>query len=345
MNISMRTKITLLFSITIAIVSIVLLLLFRYICGIILYNNAKSTLFDSVNRSADNINYDDEKSLLSENNNAIEYENGYLVIDEGLFNANSLIHTSLYDEDNTLLAGTSPISKELRRYQPTNNNFFSINSLEGSYQVYERSIKISNDSFLYIRGVMSIEGIIKQLSDITEITSYVIVLIIMLSSIFAYVFANRLIMPITRINSITSRINNEYDLNKRMNILKNNNEVNQLANSLDEMMERLEEAFANKNKLVTDISQEVRKPLSVIIAECEYMLDRKREQTEYQEALRTILRQSGVIYRLMNRVIEYINLDKKQNKFPISNINLSSIVNEIGKEMKLLKEKHLKKLG
>ena len=58
----MRVKITSMFTLSLMIISLLLLLVFRYICGIVLYNGAKNTLIDNVNRSVADIEYFSEKN-------------------------------------------------------------------------------------------------------------------------------------------------------------------------------------------------------------------------------------------------------------------------------------------
>ncbi len=339
-NLSIRKKITVMFTLSLTIVSLILLLVFRYICGSVLYNNAKNNLINNINASVNKISYYSDESFINENDNPINYENGYLVFEDELFNDNN-IQISIYGKDNKQIIGDSLIAKELRGLELINNNIFKIVSEVGTYQVYERNIKLNNDSFLWIRGIMSLEEVQNQLRDIAMIAIYVLLIVIILASLFAYTFAYKLIKPVIKINDITSDIYDEKDLKKRINIFRSNDEVNQLANSIDEMIGRLEEAFNNKSKFISAISQEIKTPLSVVIAKCEYMLDRKRNEEDYKEAFRTILKQSGRMHRLIKRINDYINLDAKQKDFPISDINLSSIVNDIGMEMKLLKDKNI----
>ena len=337
----MRVKITSMFTLSLMIISLLLLLVFRYICGIVLYNGAKNTLIDNVNRSVDDIEYFSEKNGDIDSKKIIEYENGYLFIDEELLENDSAVNISLYGMDNKLILGDNPISVELRTYQLVNNNIFNVENIDGKYQVYERNIILNNNSSLWIRGVLPLDGVIKQLRDITVITIYVILLVLVLSTLLSYLFARKLISPFMKIINSVSDIKGENDLKKRINIFDSSEEVNQLANTFDEMMNGIEETLDNKNKLISNMAQEIRTPLSVIITESEYMLDKQRNREEYKEALMTILKHSGYIHRLINRTIEYVNLDTKQRAYPINDIDLSSIVNDIGEEMQLLKEKNI----
>lgn len=66
------------------------------------------------------------------------------------------------------------------------------------------------------------------------------------------------------------------------------------------MFDRLDEAFEAERQFTSDASHELRTPVSVIRAQCEYTLERDRSPEEYREALEVISRQS----RRMTRLVE-----------------------------------------
>lgn len=51
------------------------------------------------------------------------------------------------------------------------------------------------------------------------------------------------------------------------------------------MFDRLDEAFEAERQFTSDASHELRTPVSVIRAQCEYTLERDRSPEEYREAL------------------------------------------------------------
>lgn len=181
----------------------------------------------------------------------------------------------------------------------------------------------------------------ERLSDITMTAVFLVPILTILASFLAYYMAGRMMSPIRRIRNLSSDIRDGSDLKRRMNFVGSNDEFHQLAGSIDKMMNRLEYAFEKESKLTSDVMDELRNPLTAIIAECEYMLDRERETSEYVDALGTILGQTGRMTDTMDGTLDYALLEQKLHKYPIGDMDYSSLVNEIGREMRMLADKDI----
>jgi heavy metal sensor kinase len=70
--------------------------------------------------------------------------------------------------------------------------------------------------------------------------------------------------PLNRIAQTASRIARAEDLNQRIEGAYPNDEVGQLAETFNEMMERLQDLFETQQQLVADVSHELRTPLATI---------------------------------------------------------------------------------
>ena len=181
----------------------------------------------------------------------------------------------------------------------------------------------------------------ERLHDIMMSAVFLIPILTILASVLAYHMAGRMMSPIRRIGELSSDIRDGSDLKRRMNFVGPNDEFYQLAGAIDKMINRLEYAFEKESRLVADVSDELRNPLSTIIAECEYTLDRDRDSSEYEAALRTILSQGERMTDVMNGVLDYSSLEQKLHKYPIGDIDYSSLVKEIGSEITVMNDKNI----
>ncbi|NSL88325.1 sensor histidine kinase [Chitinophaga solisilvae] len=111
--------------------------------------------------------------------------------------------------------------------------------------------------------------------------------------ITAGIFFSRFILqPIrhlmTQVKSISSR-----NLHLRLNVKQSQDEINELATTFNNMLDRLETAFETQNNFVSNASHELSTPLTAIIGETELALSKDRSQENYQLALRNILSEAG----------------------------------------------------
>lgn len=77
------------------------------------------------------------------------------------------------------------------------------------------------------------------------------------------------------------------------------------------MFDRLDEAFEAERQFTSDASHELRTPVSVIRAQCEYTLERDRSPEEYREALEVISRQSRRMTRLVEDMLSFTRLERR----------------------------------
>ncbi len=75
-------------------------------------------------------------------------------------------------------------------------------------------------------------------------------------------------------------------------------EVSRLAETLNEMLARLEAAFAHERRFVADASHELRTPLALLKAELEVALRRRRSREELEQALRSASDETDRLTRL-----------------------------------------------
>ncbi len=84
------------------------------------------------------------------------------------------------------------------------------------------------------------------------------------AAIGGYVLAGRSIRPLSRITTTARAIGRSGDLRRRIDPPGTCDEVGQLAETFNQMLERLEDVFAAEQRFVADASHELRTPLTVL---------------------------------------------------------------------------------
>ncbi|WP_212002579.1 HAMP domain-containing sensor histidine kinase [Chitinophaga sp. HK235] len=105
-------------------------------------------------------------------------------------------------------------------------------------------------------------------------------------------FSRYILRPIrdimNQVKSISSR-----NLHLRLDAKQSRDEINELATTFNNMLDRLETAFETQNNFVSNASHELSTPLTAIIGEAELALNKSRTQENYVAALRNILSEAG----------------------------------------------------
>ncbi len=135
--------------------------------------------------------------------------------------------------------------------------------------------------------------------------------------------------PIGHITRAAQEIGGD-DLAKRLNWTGRGDELGALAQTFDEMLARLEAAFARERRFIADASHELKTPLTVINANAQ-MLARwgAHDPTIMGEALSTIETESATMARVINAMLTLAKTDNPE-ALTFETVDLSRVVREVG---------------
>lgn len=116
-------------------------------------------------------------------------------------------------------------------------------------------------------------------------------------------------------------------------------EVSALANTLNEMLDTVENSFIREKQFTADVSHELRTPLTVISSENEYALKYSDTFEEAKDSLKVIERQSKKMKELINQIMDLSKLDIKK-EIDKENFDISNTFTQILEDYNgLIKEK------
>lgn len=134
--------------------------------------------------------------------------------------------------------------------------------------------------------------------------------------------------PIDRIARAAGEIGSD-DLSKRVNWKGRADELGALAQTFDDMLERLESAFARERRFVADASHELKTPLTVINANAQ-MLARwgARDAKIMSESLSTIENESATMARVINAMLTLAKTDDPE-ALTFETVDLRGLVSDV----------------
>ncbi|MBR0091992.1 MAG: HAMP domain-containing histidine kinase [Lachnospiraceae bacterium] len=340
-NRSIRFKLTAWFALMLIVIVAITFFMFRVVSASVLRSSLRDHLIGSVESNVDDVTYiktASEARNLRGNSILIEHDGGFLEIDDDFLDVIDDVQTSLYTTDGSLVYGTNPIAQALDSVPLTQSRLWQTTEADIRYEVYERTLPVEGTSGLWIRGVMPTTQEEEQLYEITRILMVLIPALVVLSLMGGYFSASRLLRPVREIEQAAAEISEGDDLRRRIQMEGPDDELHRLADTFDDMMERLENAFEGERRFTADASHELRTPMSVILAQCEYTLSKdNRTPEEYTEALRTIRRQGARMNGLINDMLDYTRMEQKAERYPLSGTDMSLLTREICAEMAMLR--------
>ena len=167
--------------------------------------------------------------------------------------------------------------------------------------------------------------------------------VLILAALFARFMARRALKPISRIIDTAREIGQGQELSKRIPVLKIKDELGQLALTFNEMMNRLENSFAQMRQFSSDASHELRTPLTVLKGQNELVLNKQRKLEEYQEVISSNLEEINYMSKVLEDLFVLSKSDENQVNLDCKPVDLRALVEEVCKHAEVLaEEKNMK---
>lgn len=342
-NLTIQKKIIIWFALTLLVIVTLMNTLTFSIAKIVLDEDIKERLMNTVVSNVEEIEYFNRLDAGMEREQGdqfLQYNSGWLEIDDDFCDYYEGICTALYDKDGNLLYGEAPV--KISRSKAA--SFTSVGSVKYNgekYYVYDRVL--SGDSFdgLWLRGVVSKNERINILYNTVRLSFWLLPLLALLAILGGYAITRRSFLPIQQIADSAEEIGKSGDLSRRLDIGWGRDEIHQLASTFNGMFDRLEKAFETERQFTSDASHELRTPTAVILAQAQYGLELADSEEEYRESLEVIKRQAERMNDIINQLLFFTRLDQGSEPVNMEETNLSVLVAEICKDQRLISCKHI----
>lgn len=133
------------------------------------------------------------------------------------------------------------------------------------------------------------------------------IVLFIVSLLFLYIagrfFSKKAFEPIVEMTNKAKKIS-ATNLDLRLSSNESKDELSEMANTFNEMLNRLENSFDAQKYFVSNISHELRTPLSAIIAELELSKSKERTIKEYKTAIGYALNDAKKLVKLSNSLLD-----------------------------------------
>lgn len=220
------------------------------------------------------------------------------------------------------------LSNDSIKILPLNKNFFK-KVLKDGYADY------NDEHFSYVGKKFTIEKhtyiaitkaenlyVTYYLNYLKKILLICLFLAFIFSVVFSYYLSKSLYKPIHIITSNVKKISSE-NLHLRLESTYYSKELNELIDTFNDMLNRIETSFETQNHLIGNVSHELRTPLTSIMGEAEVALALDRTNESYKETLITILNEAEKLDKKIKALllIAQTGFDGKIQKMDITRID------------------------
>jgi len=140
--------------------------------------------------------------------------------------------------------------------------------------------------------------------------------------------AGRSIKPALSIISTTSRITNS-NLSERINLPRNKDELFILSSSINQLLDRIENAVLRERKFTSDASHELRTPLAVIQGTLEVLIRKTRESSEYEDKIKFCISEVNRLNDLADQLLLLARFENQKAAISAERIAVDEIILQI----------------
>ncbi len=343
-NLTIRVKITLWYAIALIIVVSLTYVVILSVSNQVFQKTIRDNLIETVENNVDEVEYYnniEEEDLADDVDYFIAYKEGFLEVDDDFLDAVNQVYTALYDSSLFLLYGENPIARETISV-PLKDSVLQTTTAGGvTYYIFDRALTQEGLEGLWLRGVVAETQGKEEVNSISRLSLILLPILVMFAIIGGYLIAGRTLKPIKQISEAASQIGKGDDLKRRITIGEGRDELHQLADNFNKMFARLDQSFEKEQQFTSDASHELRTPMSVILAQCEYSLEKERSMKEYETALSVIQRQGRKMSALINDMLDFTRLGMKTDRYPLASFDLSESVISLCSDMALIRENNI----
>lgn len=158
---------------------------------------------------------------------------------------------------------------------------------------------------------------------------YNIIVVFIISVLFIFVaglyFSKKAFDPVKEMIERVKRIS-ATNLDSRLTARGSVDELSELANTFNDMLNRLEKSFDAQKHFVSNISHELRTPLTAIHAELQLTTEKERSNAEYQKAINLVMSDTRKLIRLSNSLLDLAKVGYDPSEIAFKPIRIDEIL-------------------
>lgn len=249
-------------------------------------------------------------------------------------NSEEFKNVSIYREDGEFVVGqynydlsAVPFRNELRRENVGGEEYIVFDDFKPSGP--------GNGRGYWIRCAESIKYTKVFGHSVFVIVLIVIPVILILTAVGGYYITKKAFLPINDIIKTANDISLQNDITRRieLNSEGKKDELLNLSVTLNKMLDEIEELINREKQFTSDASHELRTPVSVILAQGEYLLEIAENEKE-KELAENIVAKAKQVSKLVSRLLLIARIDRKRQKFNKEKVDLGVIIDIVVDSMR-----------
>jgi signal transduction histidine kinase len=192
------------------------------------------------------------------------------------------------------------------------------------YTVAGIPFKDRGKEYVIIASAEDINGF-NRLVDLRRLLIGLFIILIAIVSVSGWIYAGRALKPIKRIIADVQNISPQ-NLSQRLEESPQLDEMGKLILIFNGLLARIENAFQLQKLFVSNVSHELKNPLTNITSQLEVTLLNEREKEEYRDTIESVLEDIKSLNHLSNSLLDLARLTRQSDSFTMSKVRLDEVL-------------------
>lgn len=205
------------------------------------------------------------------------------------------------------------------------------------YDVYKSITPGNKGPGYWIRGAESVAYTQILGRSVFATLLIIIPLILLLTALGGFYITKKAFLPVNNIVRTADEIYLKNDIKARVSIAPDarEDELHNLSITINRMLDRIESLIVQEKQFTSDASHELRTPISVILAQGEYLLD-IAETNKQKELAQDIVTKANQASKLISRLLMLARIDQNRQKINKEKINFNAVADIVVQNMENL---------
>ncbi|HRI77916.1 MAG TPA: HAMP domain-containing sensor histidine kinase [Cyclobacteriaceae bacterium] len=178
--------------------------------------------------------------------------------------------------------------------------------------------------YIVIAGAIDIHGN-KELQNLRTLLAILLIVMLAIVSGAGWVYAGRALKPVNNFIREVEAISVD-DLHQRVKDRKYNDEIGKLIRIFNGLLKRIENAFDLQKKFVSNISHELKNPLTKITSQLEVTLLKERSSEDYRKIVESVLEDIRELNQLSSSLLDLAFLHDESKTFKMTRLRIDEML-------------------
>jgi len=239
--------------------------------------------------------------------------------------------TLLAESDELRALGVEYSAEDLSRYIQAPPSLIDLQTDQGKLRLRNEAVAAEGGVYLLVVGT-SLQPMEDTLTSFIKALAWLLPSGVLLAALAAWFMAGKALEPVAALGKAAGQIA-VSSLDRRLPVRGTNDELDQLASQFNDTLARLEKAVAEMKQFTASISHELRTPLAVLRGEAEVALMQANSAEQYRRVLASQLEEFEKLTRMINQLLTLARAESGDVAIAHEPVNISSMTESLAEQL------------